>query len=414
MYDSNTDRLSRLDLMEIYQAAVQAVNGRSAVVERLRQSTVAGNVSLVAVGKAAQSMADGAREVLGARISRGLVISKQGHLDRTRFPKTGWSLMEGGHPIPNSGSLAAGDRLIEFFSVTDDTSLLLLISGGASSLVECPVEGVDEDFLVSANAWLLGSGLAIDDINRVRKGLSRIKGGGLLNWIGDRPLRALAISDVPGDLPGVIGSGLLVPEPELAAGLQKLELPEWLRMPLEKGSKERQTQQRVGPQIEIVANLDRAKQSAADKARAMGYPVQVAAEFIQGDAAVNGRRIAEVLLQGDPGVSIWGGETTVMLPPQPGRGGRNQHLALAAAQQLSGSENVWLLSVGTDGTDGPTEDAGALVDGRTVGRAQQEGLDADLMLQAADAGSLLEVTGDLISSGPTGTNVMDLIIGLKR
>ncbi len=413
MHDSTIDRQSRRALLEIYQAAVLAVNGRNAVAERLRQAPLNGEVSLVAVGKAAQSMAEGAREVLGQRIKRGLVISKPGHLDAARLPETGWSLMEGGHPMPDSGSLAAGERLIEFLSLRDHTSLLFLISGGASSLVEYPVRGVDQEFLVRANGWLLGSGLAIDEINRVRKGLSLIKGGGLLRWIDDRPVRALAISDVPGDLPGIIGSGLLAPEPELAKQLQSLALPDWLTKPLAEGLRQRQSPQRVGPPIEIVANLELAKQTAAEQASALGYQVWVGSEFVDGDAAENGRRLAGELLQGDPGVHVWGGETTVRLPPQPGKGGRNQHLALAAAEVLSGRENVWLLSVGTDGTDGPTADAGALVDGGTLDRARTEGLDAGQILQAAAAGSLLEASGDLITSGPTGTNVMDLIIGLK-
>ncbi|MEN8178578.1 MAG: DUF4147 domain-containing protein [Pseudomonadota bacterium] len=413
MHDSNTDRLSRRALLEIYQAAILAVNGRQAVAQRLRQSPLDGEVSLVAVGKAAQSMAEGARDILGERITGGLVISKQGHLDFQHLSETGWELVEGGHPMPNRGSLAAGDRLIGFLSLSDQSPLLFLISGGASSLVEYPVRGVDQGFLIKANDWLLGSGLAINDINLVRKGLSLIKGGGLLRWIDDRPVRALAISDVPGDAPEIIGSGLLAPEPGLAMALQKLDLPAWLRAQLDAGIEERGALRSEGPEIEIVANLDLAKQTAAEKAQAMGYQLRIEPEFIEGDAAENGRRMAEALWQGEPGVWIWGGETTVRLPRNPGRGGRNQHLALAAAQVLSGRERVWLLSVGTDGTDGPTEDAGALVDGDTIRRARLEGLDAERHLQAADAGSLLEATGDLITSGPTGTNVMDLIIGLK-
>lgn len=399
--------------MEIYQAAVHAVVGRNAVMQRLSIAPLEGEVSLVAVGKAAQSMAAGAREILGERISQGLVISKQGHLDFSRHSETGWQLIEGGHPLPDKGSLTAGERLIEFLSSQARSSLLFLISGGASSLVEYPVRGVDLDFLIKANDWLLSSGLAINQVNLVRKGMSRIKGGGLLRWIGDRPARALAISDVPGDAPGSIGSGLLVAEPELMNELQSLVLPDWLRISLENGMKQRELQDMGGPEIEIVANLELAKQAAADKARALGYQVQVGSDFIQGDAVKNGIRIAESLLQRGPGVRIWGGETTVRLPQHPGRGGRNQHLALAAAQALSGRDRVWLLSVGTDGTDGPTEDAGALVDGGTVSRAQFEGLDIERSLQAADAGTFLEATGDLICTGPTGTNVMDLMIGMK-
>ncbi len=399
--------------MEMYQAAVHAVNGRHAVKQRLKAAPLEGDVNLVAIGKAAQSMAEGAREILGDRITQGLVISKPGHLDFSRHFETDWQLIEGGHPLPNSGSLLAGERLIEFLSNQDHVSLLFLISGGASSLVEYPVKGVDQDFLVKVNDWLLSSGLAIDEINLVRKGMSQIKGGGLLRWVGDSPVRALAISDVPGDVPGIIGSGLLVAEPELLHELHRLNVPDWLRIPLDNALNLRELPQMIGPEIEIVANLDLAKQAAADKAHALGYEVQIGSDFIQGDAAENGMRLAELLMQSGPGVTIWGGETTVRLPQNPGRGGRNQHLALAAAQVLSGREKVWLLSVGTDGTDGPTEDAGALVDGGTVSRAQLEGLDIERILEAADSGSLLEATGDLISTGPTGTNVMDLMIGMQ-
>lgn len=407
------DRQRRQDLLQIYQAALSGVNGRNAVAHRLREAPLGGDVALVAVGKAAQSMAEGAREVLAERIKRALVISKPGHLEPARLPKSEWRLLEGGHPVPNDGSLIAGQALIDFLTVEDPTSLLFLISGGASSLVEFPVAGVDLAFLAKTTDWLLGSGLPIDQINGVRKGLSRIKGGGLLRWIGDRSVRALAISDVPRDITGSIGSGLLVPEPQLAAALQRLTLPAWLVTPLEKGLHEREKASGQGPLIEIVANLALAKQIAADKARSQGYPVQVIAEFVEGDATENGRRLAEQLLQGKPGITIWGGETTVKLPPKPGRGGRNQHLALAAAQVLSGRGPAWLLSVGTDGTDGPTEDAGALVDDLTVQRAELEGFEVEKVLQIADAGNLLEATGDLVTSGPTGTNVMDLIIGLK-
>ncbi len=400
--------------MEIYQAAIQAVNGEHAVKQRLSRAPLAGEVSLVALGKAAQSMAEGAQQVLGRQILRGLVISKQGHLSYERLRGTGWELLEGEHPLPGQGSLAAGNSLIKFLQAEQRTRLLFLISGGASSVVESPVPGVDRDFIRRTNDWLLASGLPIDAINQVRKGLSLIKGGGLLKWVGDRPIRALAISDVPGDLPGTIGSGLLVPAPDLAQTLQTLSLPSWLQAALASGLEQRGGNNRQGPVMEIVANLDLAKTTAAEKARSLGYEVRIEADFVAGDAAHNGRRIAEAICQGRSGVSIWGGETTVRLPPVPGRGGRNQHLALAAAQVLTGRQGVWLLSAGTDGTDGPTEDAGALVDGQTISRAQQEGIVPELCLQAADAGSLLEVTGDLLTTGPTGTNVMDLIIGLKQ
>jgi len=403
----------RDDLLEIFHAALRAVGGRQAVARRLQERPLSEPVRLVAVGKAAQAMARGAHEQLGERIHAGLVISKPGHLDPGYNAALGWEGLEGGHPLPDQGSLRAGERLLEFLAEGGREGLLFLISGGASSLLEAPVAGVDLAFLQRANDWLLASGLPIDAMNRVRKGLSRIKGGGLLQWLAGRPTRVLAISDVPGDDPAVIGSGLLVPDERLAVDLEALELPAWLRAAVQRGLAGRRACSGSLPEVEIVASLGLARRAAAERAAALGYQVMREERFIDGDAVARGRELAERLLAGPPGVSVWGGETTVRLPPHPGRGGRNQQLALAAAQRLDGHPHVWLLAAGTDGSDGPTGDAGALVDGETLGRARAAGLDPQPALVAADAGPLLEATGDLITTGPTGTNVMDLTIGLK-
>jgi hydroxypyruvate reductase len=399
--------------LEFYQTALQAVNGSQAVAASLQRLPLGGRQSLVAVGKAAQAMAQGAWEVLGDQICRALLISKQGHLDQPACRSRGWESMEAGHPLPDQGSLLAGQRLLDFLQQDTSSGVLFLISGGASSLVECPIPGVDPIFLRRANDWLLSSGLAIDQMNQVRKGLSRIKGGGLLQWLESRTLHALAISDVPDDDPAVIGSGLLVPDPGLWADLQRIPLPDWLAGPVYQGLAQRQPSHVAAPAVEIVANLELAKQVAAQQARARGYAVRLMPEFIAGDAETQGRHLASEVLQSQPGVTIWGGEPTVRLPAHPGHGGRNQHLALAAAQTLQTEKRVWFLAAGTDGSDGNTADAGALVDGSTVRRAAMEGLDANQALAEADAGSLLEVTGDLITTGPTGTSVMDLMIGLK-
>ncbi len=406
----NTPRQS---LLEIFNAALQAVDGRRCVRERLRQRPLKGQVSLVAVGKAAGAMVAGARDVLGEHIVSALVISKSGHLDSVSANLPGWELFEAGHPLPDGRSLVAGDRLIAFLQQEPQRALLFLLSGGASSLVESPIDGVGGDFLVRANHWLLGSGLAIGEMNRVRKALSRIKGGGLLHWVGDRPVTVLAISDVPGDEPGVIGSGLLTPEVITPDGMENFGLPDWLDSVVRQAIRQRRIYADHGPVIEIIANLGQAKVAAAREARKLGYRVKVVDEFVAGDAAAVGVRLADELKVAEPGVTVWGGETTVVLPPEPGLGGRNQHLALAAAGQLQGHDNLWFLSAGTDGTDGPTEDAGALVDGATLTRARNGGFDPDQALRQADSGSLLEASGDLVTTGPTGTNVMDLMLGLK-
>jgi hydroxypyruvate reductase len=156
-----------------------------------------------------------------------------------------------------------------------------------------------------------------------------------------------------------------------------------------------------------------AKHAAAEVGKGLGLAVHFHERFVEGDAAERGRDLARQLVSGPPGLHVWGGETTVHLPERPGRGGRNTHLALAAALELAGRGDCYLLSAGTDGTDGPTEDAGALVDGGTVERASLDGFDAPEALRRADSGSALEASGDLIQTGPTGTNVMDLMLGLR-
>ncbi len=404
------------NLLEIFQAALRRVAGDVAVSDWLATHPPSRDVELIALGKAAQSMARGAWEQQGKGIRRALLISKTDHLDGRFCRERGWEGIEAAHPVPAQSSLQAGRRLVEFLDTGDqDLPLLVLISGGASSLVEVPVDGVDLAFLARANHWLLGSSMDIVSMNRVRKGLSRIKGGGLLSWVGNREVILLAISDVPGDLPGAIGSGLLVPEPDLQGRLGELRLPQWLSEALTTGLEQRRGQglPTSGPELHIVANLEAAKLAATNRAMALGYVARTVPGVLEGDAEAVGLRLAQELIEGPSGVTVWGGETTVKLPVQPGRGGRNQHLALAAAMALEGQSGCLMLCAGSDGSDGPTEDAGALVNGETLARARQEGFDPKQCLTRADSGTLLEATGDLITTGPTGTNVMDLVIGLK-
>jgi hydroxypyruvate reductase len=404
----------RRSLLEVFGQALSAVDGRTCVERALGRRGIAGPVHLVAIGKAAGAMSEGACAALGDGVAGGLVISKAGHLDPERLARHGLEAVTGGHPLPTAESLAAGRRLLASLAGWGAQPVLFLISGGASSLVEMPAAGLGVAELAQINRWLLGSGLAIAEINLVRKAVSRIKGGGLLAWLDGRSARVLAISDVAGDDPAVIGSGLLVPEADLAARVRDLELPAWLREWTEAGLAERRAVGVPVPEIELVATLAQAKRAAVDGAARIGPAVHHHETFIAGDAAERGRELAWALRAGPAGFHVWGGETTVHLPSAPGRGGRNQHLALAAALELAGSAACWLLCAGTDGSDGPTEDAGALVDGTTVERAAGEGLDAQGALRRADSGRLLAATGDLIHTGPTGTNVMDLMLGLKR
>ncbi len=330
-------------------------------------------------------MAQGAHEALGERITDALIVTKRGSAES--LP---WPVLEAGHPLPDQSSLDAGERLIRFVqSIPQDAQVLVLLSGGASALVEALPAGIGLKEWQDINRWLLASGCDIHAMNAVRKRLSRIKGGRLAQLLYPRKVLCLAISDVPGDDPRSIGSGPLTADkasvlPDLAGAPESLQVALAKAPPLPKAD---------DPcfrnvELNIIATLADAKQAAAEAAQKLGYRVVAHPEFIEGDAVETGARLARELLESEPGVvQVWGGETTVRLPRQPGRGGRNQSLALSAAL--------------------------ALRDGETVARGELHGLKADKSLTAADAGTFLEASGDLIHTGPTGTNVMDLMLGLR-
>jgi len=383
---------SRALLLDCFSAALRAVDGRTLVRAALAQGTAclpptADRVVVLAVGKAASRMALGAGDALGARQARALVVTKAGHVDDELRSRAGVTLIESAHPVPDARSLAAGAQLLHWVDTLAPGEVpLLLVSGGASSLVEVLHEDVTLDELAALNRRLLADGVAIGAMNAQRRALSRIKGGALAARLQGRAGCALLLSDVPGDDPAVIGSGLAGPGPGPGDRLHRV----------------------------VVAGIDAAVASAASVARAAGLQVQCGAARFDGDAAALGAQFAQALATRSADVFVWGGETTVWLPPAPGRGGRNQQLALAAALALQGERGLTLLAAGTDGTDGPTGDAGAIVDGDTCQRIRDAGLDAEDCLTRADAGTALAAAGDLLHTGPTGTNVGDLVIGLAR
>lgn len=375
-------------LLELLQAGLQSVAGRRCVREALVASPPnphGAPVWAVAVGKAAGSMALGAADALGVSLERVLVITKSGHLPPELASLAGVEALESAHPVPDERSLIAGRRLLDWVAALPSAvSPLFLISGGASSLVEVLEPGVTLAQLGQLSARGLAEGLPIGELNAQRARLSRIKGGRLAADLHGRAARALFISDVPQDDPAVIGSGLLGP----AVGGDRIER-------------------------QVIASVDRAMEAVAAAALQRGLTAECVQERFEGEATRLAARFTHELLIGNSQVRIWGGESTVCLPPQPGRGGRNQHLALAAAKFLPEYPELLLLAAGTDGTDGPTDVAGGLVDADTCGRLALAGLDADDCLARADAGPALAAADALVRTGPTGTNVADLVIGLK-
>ena len=401
----------RENLLRIFQSALAAVNGRSCVRARLEERTLPGKIYMVAVGKAACAMAQGAQDALGSRIADALIITKKGHAES--LP---WPVLEAGHPLVDETSLEAGRTLLAFVDrIPQDAAVLVLISGGASALVEALPPQISLDKFQKINRWVLGSGLDINDYNRIRRRLSRLKGGRLAKLLSPRRVLCLVVSDVPGNDLRAIGSGPLVADEDLRRPLTLRDLPDFITEALKHMPPAPAPDDACFQNVkrEIVATLDNAKSAAVETAKELGYQIMLETSFVSGDALEAGARLAKKLLRAEPGtVHVWGGETTIRLPESPGRGGRNQSLALAAAMMLQGHDETWFLAAGTDGTDGPTEDAGALVDGGTIARGEQAGLDARQSLARADAGSFLEASGDLIQTGPTGTNVMDIMLGL--
>ncbi len=418
----------RQQLLQLYQRLLVEIRGERLVVQALQnRSLKSEKIVLLANGKAAASMARGAMQVLGNRIIDARVITKADHAQGLE-DETGFRCLEAGHPLPDKHSLKAGQELREWLpGLPDEVSLLVLTSGGASALIEVLPQATSLGRLVRLNQWLLGSGLDIHAINRIRRSVSCIKGGGLLACVPPMvPVEHLILSDVPGDDLAVIGSGLFVATAR-AAGIKTETppgcevLPDWIQAMQQaaRGCRAWQAKKslfdhRVHHQI--IASNTWACQRLLSLAMDTGQKdVYLHRQPLAGDARLQGQAIASYLRrQAKTGLHIWGGETTVVLPPQPGRGGRNQHLALAAAQTLADTKHISLLAVATDGSDGPTDDAGAIVDGGTLERGKAEGLAAGLALQQADAGHFLEAAGDLVNTGVTGTNVMDIVLAFKE
>lgn len=363
-------------VIEIWQAAIDAVYGRQAVLNALEQDSDFEPDLVIAVGKAASGMCEGALE----RFPRcdALVVTKYDHTDPVLRANERVQVIESAHPIPDQNSLDAGRALlVRMRAMPADSRVLLLVSGGASALAEALPEDMTLADLQALTDEMIAGGKTIAQINSRRKQASSIKDGKLVEAFNGAEIRVYAISDVQGDSISTIGSGI--------------------------GDCHRAN---VTARSTVIASNKIAREHAVRKAAELGLPVRQNEETLYGDVFEIAAAIGNRLRDAEPGVYIWGGEPTVILPQNPGKGGRNQSLALAVSEQLAGNNNISLLVAGTDGTDGPTIAAGGLVDGNTWADA------ARLALQNADAGSYLERHDSLFVTGPTNTNVMDLAIAI--
>jgi glycerate-2-kinase len=364
-------------------------------------------------------MAAGCEAALGAPRLSGLVIVPEG----CGMPLASIGVRLAGHPLPDQRGAAATAELCGMVAAADGP-VLCLISGGASSLLCEPRPPVTLDEKTAVNHLLLASGADIGEVNTVRKHLSGVKGGGLLRRVRTRPVVTLVLSDVVGDDPSIIGSGPTTPDPstfaDALAVLRKYAIAE--RVPpavrrllqLGVGGGVAETLKPVDPETAgtettVIGSNRMALAAAADEARRLGYEPRLDPRPLIGDTTAAARRwLADIRagVEGRRVCVIGGGETTVTVRG-PGRGGRNQEFALALAEPLAGAR-VAVLSAGTDGIDGPTDAAGAFVDGHTCERAAAIGLAPSAALTANDSYGFFDRLGDLLRCGPTGTNVMDL------
>lgn len=377
--------------------------------------------AVLAIGKAAPAMARGARAHLAPSPRRLLVRPHgvPGLLDPV------WEQLSGGHPLPDKQSLGAGARVLRWLGeLSPGAPLLALISGGASACVEAPAPGLALEDLVVTQRCLLASGRPIGEINAARKHLSAFKGGGALRATRAQVL-ALLLSDVPGDDPATIASGPFAADPATFAGalaaVSGLAVPERVREHLAAGARGElpETLKAGDPALSrvetaLIGNVGTAAVAAATESHAQGYATRTGE--LSGEARVAARELVALgrSIPGPAVALVLGGETTVTLEGSPGQGGRNLELALAAARELDGGVGELVMALATDGEDGPTRYAGAMVDGETWGGMQAAGIDPARALARHDSQRALgAVAGALIETGPTGTNVGDLAIYLR-
>jgi glycerate 2-kinase len=401
------------------------LDGENLVIGKQVINLIGKDIRCIAVGKGSVPMARSIQALLSDRITQGLVVTKYDHLGDGQFPAN-WEVIESAHPVPDDRSLAAGDRIWQLLAdCTDQTLVLACISGGASALVVAPrnwralielltnpptteisqatqqliqaalssqsidltivnpAQNISLTALQAIGTALLGSGLSIKKINAVRSRIDQLKGGGLVDRVGDGQVIGLILSDVIGDPISSIASGL--------------------------------TNHPNATNI-LVGNNRQACEAVAKTACELGYDSQIITTELEGEAQIRGREIArEIVAKPVKTVLIYGGETTVNLPSNcTGKGGRNQELGLAAAIELAQHTiPAWVITLATDGTDGPTDAAGVKVNETTIDRALALGLDAQSALDQHDAYPFFQALGDLHLIGATGTNVADISIAIR-
>ncbi len=388
-------------------------------------------IYVVGFGKAAAGMARAVEEILGGRITKGVVITADGYRVSTERVE----VREASHPVPDERSLSAAAELLALVEGAGEGDLVIvLISGGGSALLTAPAEGISLQDLAETNELLLRSGAVIQEINAVRKHLSRAKGGQLARLARPARVISLILSDVVGDPLDSIASGPTVPDPTTFVDAVEVlrrygiwgQVPKSVRRHLERGAAGEipETPKPGDPCFARVLNLivgsgRHAAEAALKKGEELGFRGFILTTTLEGEAREVGRVVAAMARElrryerpvSPPALLVLAGETTVTVKGR-GKGGRNQELALSAALGIEGLRDVVVASVGTDGRDGPTDAAGGVVDGGTAERIRAAGHDPRALLSDNDSYRALGAAGDLLVTGPTGTNVADLVLVL--
>lgn len=400
------------DAEHIVKVAIQEMSPDAAVKKALENKYFSGRVVLVSVGKAGWQMAKSAVECLEQEIYAGIVVTKYNHV-LEEIPNV--TCFEAGHPVPDENSFLGTQAVLDATAdLREDDTVLFLLSGGGSALFEMPLISGEE--LQDITKQLLHSGADIKEMNIIRKRLSKVKGGRFAQWCAPAKIEAIILSDIVGDPLDMIASGPTVADASTCQ--QALEIVEKYKLNVSEKAKVL-LQQETPKEIEnvhtrVIGSVRELCDAAARECKRIGYEPIVLTDCLECEAKDAGVFLADILKthRNEKGIAyIAGGETVVHVSGD-GLGGRNQELALSAAATLSGMDNVALISVGSDGTDGPTDAAGGYVDGDTYTSLQAAGYDYDAIMGNHDAYHGLEVTDGLIITGPTGTNVNDVAIGL--
>jgi len=412
------------DAVDIISAAIKASLPYENTKALLNKLNIAGDVTVIAVGKAAVPMAKAAAEVFGGRIKTGLLVTK--YLHTGGFCSPYFEIIEASHPVSDENSVKAAGRAMEISSrLTENDTALFLISGGGSALME--KSKISAEVQRDVTKKLLSRGAEIEEINAVRKRLSLVKGGKLASLCYPAKVITIALSDVISNDMGTIASGLTVkdctpddrikakdctPDDRIKAIAEKYlyDVPgEILSVLYEKDD------------INIndggfcfAGDINILCLGAVKKAEELGYNAVLMSKALTGEARDKAREIISAAKQtGKKTAYIYAGETTVTLKGK-GKGGRNQEMALSAAIELRGREDIAFISAGSDGTDGPTDAAGGYADGKTYDRIKKAGLDPEKELENNNSYFALKAAGDLIVTGPTGTNVNDITVILTK